>query len=111
MVVRLAVANLIVAINATKTDPLRSAGGAISVGAGQSDWPARESPVRWPLPASMDTAQAFAAKGFRSDARSAVSMTSRAMERAEFGWPFPVLQRVQLWWPWADPQWSTTGAP
>ena len=23
------------------------------------------------------------------------------------GWPLPVLQRVQMWWPWSDPKWQS----
>ncbi len=28
---------------------------------------------------------------------------------SEFGWPWPVLRQVRLWWPWKDPQWAASG--
>ena len=29
-----------------------------------------------------------------------------AMQASRMGWPFPVLQHVQRWWPWEHPSWK-----
>lgn len=104
-----AVANLMLAIRATNADPLQALGGRVQVLPAPGDWPS-PTPVPWPHPNQRMVAEVFAARS--TDVRTVESgQTTHSMEHEEFGWPLPVLERVQMWWPWDDPRWATTLPP
>lgn len=109
LVLACAVANLIIAIVATNQPPSQAALSQDLHGpdAAAIGWPA-PTPLPWPAVTDWADSRAFAYR--RRDAWSshAPPETSHQMAFEEFGWPLPVLERVQLWWPWKDPKWATS---
>ncbi len=72
-------------------------------------WPSAP-PLPWPAVTQWSESTAFAFRR-RTAWCSNGSTTTHQMQVDEFGWPTPALKRVQYWWPWDDPQWSTTEQP
>ena len=68
-------------------------------------WPA---PTQWQLEGSFGyrNFQVYGWEGTRSNPTDRVQMQVERM-----GWPLPVLERVQMWWPWDDTKWATTSEP
>ncbi len=64
-------------------------------------WPA---PTQWVMEGSFGYRhiQVYGWNGLRSNPTDRVQMQVQRM-----GWPLPVLQRVQMWWPWSDPKWQS----
>lgn len=77
-------------------------------------WPARTPHDRaWPAPTQYQVEGSFAYRNINvygadpdGDANSRFQMQ---VER--IGWPLPVLERVQMWWPWNDAGWASSAAP
>lgn len=109
-----AVGNLVVAIIATDENAPRATLVANLIGAeaAAAGWPAA-TPLPWPDVTGWSDERRFAYRRLGAwswpepppDADQA--KTTHQMELEEFGWPLPVLDRLQLWWPWEDPKWST----
>ena len=79
--------------------------------AASQDWPATTphdipwpTPKQWQLEGSFGyrNFQVYGWEGTRSNPTDSVQMQVERM-----GWPLPVLERVQMWWPWNDPKWAT----
>ena len=64
-------------------------------------WPA---PTQWQMEGSLGyrNIQVYGWNGSRSNPTDRVQMQVERM-----GWPLPALQRVQMWWPWDDPNWQS----
>lgn len=102
----LAVANLAIAIRATHTTTTSPGANLFDAEAAAAGWPA-PTPLEWPRVSQWSDETAFAYR-HRNAISATDSQTTHQMQFEEFGWPLPVLERVQLWWPWDDPKWSTT---
>ncbi len=72
-------------------------------------WPSTP-PLAWPTVTQWSQSTAFAFRR-RTAWCSNGPATIHQMQVNEFGWPTPALKRVQYWWPWNDPQWSTSTPP
>lgn len=79
-------------------------------GAAGLGWPIRgphDQP--WPDPTQISRAESF---GYvRVDGWSAESSprkTTHQMKVEWMGWPLPVLEVRQFWWPWKDPAWASS---
>lgn len=107
-----ATANLLVAIRATNlngkpTTPVANLFGAEAAAKG---WPAA-TPMPWPVVTQWSAEHGFAYRLSIAWSSPSPDTTTHQMVFEEFGWPLPVLDRVQLWWPWDDPKWTTTVPP
>lgn len=107
-----ATANLLVAIRATNlngkpTTPVANFFGAEAAAKG---WPAA-TPLPWPVVTQWSADRGFAYRLSVAWSSPSPDTTTHQMVFEEFGWPLPVLDRVQLWWPWDDPKWTTTAPP
>jgi len=71
-------------------------------------WPFRtpDDQPAWPAPGQWQRTHRF---GYRfTQAWSPRDAEVRlSMEYHQYGWPLPVLHRVQMWWPWNDPAWKS----
>ena len=79
------------------------------------DWPADTphdtpwpTPTQWVMNGSFGykTYNVYGWNGTRSNRIDRVQMQVDRM-----GWPLPVLEKVQMWWPWDDPKWKTANEP
>ncbi len=69
-------------------------------------WPARP-PAAWPAPTELDNIWGLGY--WYSTAREGSTKQTRfSMTVIRYGWPAPVFEQAQFWWPWNDPQWKTT---
>ena len=76
------------------------------------EWPA-DTPhdIPWPKPSSWMMAGSFGyrhydVRGWNGTMNDPTDLV--IMEVHRMGWPLPVLEQVQMWWPWDDPKWKTT---
>lgn len=66
--------------------------------------------IPWPAPRSWSMEQAFGYQNFQVNGWEGPSSTPTdrvSMQLQRIGWPLPVLEQVQMWWPWDDPKWAT----
>lgn len=78
--------------------------------AAAAGWPA-PPPLPWPVVTQWSDERDFAYRHRNASGGVSPDGASHQMAFEEFGWPFPALDRVQLFWPWDDPKWSTTVRP
>ena len=75
-------------------------------------WPARGPHLQdWPAPVSLSFHESF---GYvRIDGRGVdfQGKSTHSMEVKRMGWPLPVLEVRQFWWPWKDPAWVSPADP
>jgi hypothetical protein len=78
-------------------------------------WPApTPQSTPWPSPSQFTEFRAF---GYRrvQVLRAAIENGSlqgtHSMEVEYTGWPLPCVRRVQMWWPWNDPAWTSSQEP
>ncbi len=111
LVLTAAVANFVIALTAMNAPPIVPIGRTNVFGAEASaaGWSAA-TPPPWPAPTqvSADWSRTHRVTMHWSSIDGA---TTHGMQHNESGWPWPVLERVQLWWPWDDPAWATTVPP
>jgi hypothetical protein len=103
-----ATANLLVAVPATNTRGIITTRVANLFGAeaAAEGWPAA-TPMPWPVVTQWSAERGFAFRECIAWSGPSPDATTHQMVFAEFGWPLPVLDRVQLWWPEDDPKWTT----
>jgi len=67
-------------------------------------WPS-DTPheTEWPQPGQWQETRSFAYRHIQVWGGG-----SHQMEYQLIGWPLPVYEQVQMWWPWNDPTWQTT---
>ncbi len=69
-------------------------------------WPAATPhKTEWPRPQQRQETESF---GYRHIQIWSVGSPHHQMEYQLIGWPLPVYEQVQMWWPWNDPAWQTT---
>ena len=69
-------------------------------------WPHRTPhETAWPAPDYWTVSKEFGGRYYHIASRSASDPTRNAysMQYETYGWPLPVLHRVQMWWDWEDP--------
>src|SRR5688572_23165005 len=78
-------------------------------------WPERSPhPLPWPIPTQYVENREF---GYRrihvahAEETGGSRVNTFSMEVEYIGWPLPCIRRVQMWWPWNDPQWATSQEP
>ncbi len=75
------------------------------------EWPAKTpGAVQWPAPTEVQSARSFGSLSFQAYWQSGLSKMTHRMTVARFGWPTPVLERVQVWWPREDPAYKSDPA-
>ncbi len=106
------IANLLIAIHATQV-PTRNRPPApfSEMTEDASAWPV-ETPIAniWPEVDSVHREQWTTASRITAWGRQDVKTPAmHQMQIDQYGWPLPVIQSVQFWWPWEDPKYATSG--
>jgi hypothetical protein len=69
------------------------------------DWPFKP-PLDWPKPNNWGEWRFFGYRGL--DVRHSENQQAGfAMTMIQCGWPMPVVYKVDMWWPWDDPKWTS----
>jgi hypothetical protein len=86
--------------------------------AGVKEWPAVTPHAKeWPAPTQWSESRRFGYSRIGvwsanpAPAGGGGQATQFQMDAVFLGWPLPCVRRVQMWWPWTDPAWQTTGEP
>jgi hypothetical protein len=78
--------------------------------AAAQSWPAatpHDTP--WPPPTTYQVNHAWGLRSFLVHAAAQTTgVNGHQMQVELVGWPLPVFERVQMWWPWDDPRWQTS---
>ena len=70
-------------------------------------WPGPTPHARpWPKPSTWDRESRFGRTFLNVAAQGATPDELFQMQASRMGWPFPVIQHVQRWWPWEHPNWK-----
>jgi len=71
--------------------------------AAQRGWPA-QTPTPWPAPTQWAEHRSFGYRYVAVYSGATPQATSHQMQFESVGWPVPVVQRVEMWWPEDGPQ-------
>lgn len=107
-----ATANLLVAIPATNTRrrPKTLVANLFGAEAAAKGWPAA-TPMPWPTVTQWSVERDFTYRRWAAWSGPSPGATTHQMQFDEYGWPLPVLDRVQRWWPEDDPKWTPAVPP
>jgi hypothetical protein len=61
----------------------------------------------WPRPNSVQQSRAFGYRATEVWAQNPRGGSGFQMQHNLTGWPLPVFEQVQMWWPWDDPNWQS----
>ncbi len=94
---------------APQSPPLINESGALAAARG---WPAATPHTTpWPTPSvwqSLGNAGYERVNVYATTTPADGTPGQFNMQVERMGWPLPALERVQMWWPWDDPAWTTS---